>query len=72
MPNRDGMGPAGNGSVMGLGRKTATGGRMGGAVSAGPVGSCVCPKCGAKITHQRAEPCYSLTCPHCGAAMTRV
>lgn len=60
MPNRDGTGPTGSRS-----------GRMGGPKSAGPVGSCVCPSCGAKVAHRRAEPCYSLTCPHCGAKLTR-
>lgn len=53
MPNRDGMGPAGTGSGIGLGRQSTTGlgnGRMGGPKNAGPTGSCVCQKCGANLT----------------------
>lgn len=45
-------------------------GRMGG-FAAGPGGSCVCPKCGAKATHQIGMPCYQQKCPKCGSSMTR-
>jgi predicted DNA-binding protein (UPF0251 family) len=45
-------------------------GRMGG-FAAGPGGSCVCPKCGHKASHQLGAPCYQQKCPKCGSAMTR-
>lgn len=32
----------------------------------------ICPKCGARVTHQAGVPCYSLTCPNCGAQIIRV
>ncbi|MBD3370210.1 hypothetical protein GF402_07605 [Candidatus Fermentibacteria bacterium] len=37
----------------------------------GTGGSCVCPKCGATVPHQRGVPCYQKTCPNCGTTMTR-
>jgi len=37
----------------------------------GPGGKCVCPKCGAKVAHQRGKPCVTVKCPKCGAKMTR-
>ncbi len=64
MPRRDGTGPAG--VVRGTGR-----GRMGGPRSAGPEGFCVCPKCGNKVKHNRAEPCSTMKCPQCGEKMVR-
>lgn len=45
-------------------------GRMGG-FGSGLGGECICPKCGHKIAHQRAVPCYKQKCPKCGANMTR-
>jgi predicted DNA-binding protein (UPF0251 family) len=51
--------------VRGRGR-----GRMGG-FAAGPGGSCVCSKCGAKAIHHRGVPCYQQKCPKCGSSMTR-
>jgi len=51
------------GSGPGRGRK--------GGIASGPVGDCVCPKCGHKTTHGRGMPCYSQKCPKCGTAMTR-
>ena len=62
MPGKDGTGPAG----AGAGR-----GRMGGPASAGPVGYCICPKCGEKVKHTRAEPCASMKCPKCNTTMIR-
>jgi len=56
----------GRGAGQGAGR-----GRMGGPVSAGPEGQCVCPKCGEKATHQIGIPCYKQKCPKCGSSMTR-
>ena len=75
MPRRDVTGPAGPGGGIGQGRKSRSGlggGRMGGAAGAGPEGFCECPKCGAKVPHQLAEPCINMKCPQCSSAMVRV
>jgi len=61
--------PRGRGLEMGGGRG-AGGGRMGG-FAAGPSGSCVCPKCGYKETHQIGVPCFQKKCPKCKSLMTR-
>jgi predicted DNA-binding protein (UPF0251 family) len=45
-------------------------GRMGGK-AAGPGGECVCPKCNARVPHQRGVPCTQRKCPKCGSQMTR-
>ena len=45
-------------------------GRMGGDKAQGPGGFCVCPECGAEITHKTGEPCYKEACPECGEKMT--
>jgi hypothetical protein len=45
-------------------------GRMGGA-GLGLGGECVCPKCGLRQPHDRAQPCYERTCPQCGTALYR-
>jgi len=37
----------------------------------GPGGDCVCPECGYKTAHMRAEPCNTIKCPKCGALMTK-
>ena len=37
----------------------------------GPVGFCICPKCGEKIAHRRGVPCQDERCPSCGAKMLR-
>ncbi len=63
MPRGNGTGPPGGGSGRG---------RMGGTrPGAGPSGKCVCPNCGATITHQRGAPCYQTNCPKCGTKMVR-
>ena len=31
--------------------------------------TCVCPKCGKEIEHERGEPCTKRKCPDCGATM---
>jgi hypothetical protein len=70
MPRGDGTGPPGGGSPgtrRGGGR-----GRMGGSnAGAGPGGQCVCPSCGATVTHQVGLPCYQIECPKCNASMVR-
>ena len=63
MPKGDGTGPSRNGG----GRR----GRMGGPFSAGPGGNCVCPGCGAKVSHIQGQPCSQRSCPKCGQRMTR-
>ena len=77
MPRKDGTGPMGQGSGTGRGMGSngkggskGGGGRMGG-FGMGAGGNCVCPKCGAKATHQRGAPCTSVKCPNCGEIMTR-
>ena len=58
MPNGKGMGRGG-----GRGR--------GGGFGMGPAGNCVCPNCGHKESHGRADPCNRKKCPKCGTTMTR-
>jgi len=69
--------PRGRGLGQGLGRGRGFGrgegfgrGRMGG-FAAGPVGNCICPKCGYKEAHQVGIPCYQKKCPKCGSPMIR-
>ncbi len=42
-----------------------------GAVGGGPVGTCVCQKCGYVIPHKRETPCSSLKCPKCDINLER-
>ncbi|MBN1325706.1 cation transporter [Candidatus Falkowbacteria bacterium] len=37
----------------------------------GPVGYCVCEKCGYKISHQRGIPCSDIKCPNCNINLLR-
>jgi hypothetical protein len=47
-------------------------GRLGGnRAGAGPVGTCLCPACGATVPHQAGIPCYGVMCPKCSAKMVR-
>ena len=86
MPGKDGTGPmgAGGGGGRGMGQGKGRGmgrgmgnsagsnaGSMGGSLGAGPAGFCVCPQCGTKVPHQRAQACSSVQCPQCGSAMVR-
>ena len=75
MPRGDGTGPYGQGPGIGRGMGRGGGrgmGRMGGnRPGVGPSGNCVCPSCGALISHQAGVPCYDLSCPGCGAKMVR-
>jgi NAD-dependent SIR2 family protein deacetylase len=34
-------------------------------------GTCVCPKCGVRVSHQPGLPCQEDRCPKCGAKMLR-
>ena len=81
MPYGDGTGPSGGGPGIprrgsgqadrGMGRGGGRG-RMGGnRPGAGLGGECICPKCGAKASHQQGVPCYSMNCPSCGTKMIR-
>lgn len=48
------------------------GGRGAGGLGPGrPPETCICPKCGMIIPHQRGIPCFQTKCPRCGAPMTR-
>jgi hypothetical protein len=58
-------GGRGRGQGQGGGRS-----RMGGR-SLGAGGYCVCPSCGARVPHQRGNPCNQRSCPKCGTKMTR-
>lgn len=62
---------SGQGAGRGQGRNTTGRGRMGGPLSAGPAGNCLCPVCGHQQPHERGAPCVTLQCPKCGAAMVR-
>ena len=46
-------------------------GRMGGPFSAGPGGTCKCPKCGYEQQHPIGQPCNKISCPKCGTRMAR-
>jgi len=72
MPGKDKTGPRGQGPGTGggTGRGRGGGGR-GGGFAAGPGGSCTCPKCGEKVSHQLGTPCHEQQCSKCGTAMTR-
>ena len=58
------------GTGKGMGRGGGQG-RMGG-IGKGPGGSCICPNCNSKVTHERGVPCFEIKCPNCGTTMTRV
>lgn len=45
-------------------------GRMGGD-RLGPGGYCLCTRCGTRMPHSTAVPCYSTRCPQCGGPMIR-
>jgi len=37
----------------------------------GPMGDCICPKCGATLPHIKGTPCRDRRCPECGSVMVR-
>lgn len=61
----------GQGGGGGRGQGGQGRGRMGGPFAGGPSGSCICPKCGYKETHQMGVPCTQKKCPTCGIALSR-
>jgi len=71
MPFGKGTNQPGSGQGRGTGRGSGRG-RMGGnRPGAGLGGNCVCPSCGAKVSHKAGTPCYSVNCPECGTRMAR-
>jgi len=66
-----GRGQGGMGGGRGQGRGGLGRGRMGGPAAGGAIGTCVCPKCGERVTHEPGAPCVQKQCPKCGTAMTR-
>ena len=76
MPRGDGTGPPGGGGPgtgrgMGTGRGSGRGRMEGNRPGAGPGGECVCPSCGATVSHEAGVPCYQIECPKCGTSMVR-
>jgi hypothetical protein len=75
MPRGDGTGPFGQGSGtgrgLGHGMGRGMGRRSGNRAGAGPSGTCVCPSCGTRVTHEVGVACYDLSCPKCGTKMVR-
>jgi hypothetical protein len=66
-----GQGAGRGGQGQGRGGQGQGRGRMGGPLSAGPGGSCMCPNCGKKVSHVAGQPCYKTKCPKCGTQMVR-
>jgi hypothetical protein len=46
-------------------------GRRGGPGAGGVGGTCACPACGHRESHERGEACAHRMCPVCGASITR-
>lgn len=65
MPNFDGTGPRGQGSMSGRRNPMGRGQGQG----FGGTTECVCPSCGEKAPHQRGVPCSQIKCPKCGTPM---
>ena len=66
-----GRGGTGKGGGQGQGQGGQGRGRMGGPLSAGGIGTYLCPKSGEKEQHERGVPCVERKCPKCGTVMTR-
>jgi hypothetical protein len=60
---------SGRGGGRGLGGGRGQGG--GNKPGSGPVGNCICPKCGKKVPHVAGQRCIDMTCPDCGTRMIR-
>jgi len=52
-------------SGRGMGRGSGKGGGM------GPVGNCVCMKCGYSVPKRNGVPCMETKCPKCGTVLLR-
>jgi len=65
MPNYDGTGPRGQGSMTG--RRNPAGRGQGQGI--GGTTSCVCPNCGETMPHTKGIPCSQTKCPKCGTPM---
>jgi len=52
-----------------IGERKAQKGLGGPRLQDGGVSTCVCPKCGYKMDHDRGKPCLETNCPKCGAKM---
>lgn len=61
----------GQGGGKGRGQGSQGPGRMGGPLTAGPGGTCVCPQCGHAEPHDPGIPCTGRKCSKCGATMVR-
>jgi hypothetical protein len=71
MPTRDGTGQMSQ-SYGSEGRlNSLESGSVTQGLGLGPNGDCECPKCGAKVAHQRGVPCTSINCPKCNTIMLR-
>ena len=75
MPGGDRTGPPKGGvlgSDRGIGRgRRGVGMNRGNQLGAGPTGECICPNCGATVSHQISLPCSTVNCPKCGTKMVR-
>jgi ssDNA-binding Zn-finger/Zn-ribbon topoisomerase 1 len=67
--NRYGQSREDRGQGRGAGRGRGQGG--GTKPGSGPVGNCVCPKCGHTTPHVAGQRCIDQACPKCGTKMIR-
>lgn len=59
------------GQGFGWQRRSRFAGQIEGATGRGPIGDCVCEKCGHRAPHQRGVPCSDLKCPKCNINLIR-
>ena len=73
MPGGDRTGPAGQGPGTGRGMGRGCGQAAAGQNRSASLsrGYCVCPACGARVSHQLGVPCSSAICKKCGTKMVR-